>query len=127
MWSRISPDGRWLAYTSDESGRDEIYVRHFPQSKRRSSLSVEGGRCPVWSRDGKEIFYLEGTRMIAVSVQAGAEFSAGRPVVLFERPELTIGPSFDVMEDGFLMVQRDPLSMLTEFRVVQNWVSQWKQ
>jgi Tol biopolymer transport system component len=125
---RLSPDGRWLAYTSNESGRDEIYVRRFPRSERNWIVSTDGGTLPVWSRDGKEIFYLEGRRMMAVAVQAGADFSAGRPVLLFDRPELTMGyPAFDVMGDGFLMVERDPLSMLTEFRVVQNWPSQWKQ
>jgi serine/threonine-protein kinase len=126
--SRFSPDGRWLAYTSNESGRDEIYVRRFPRSERKWIVSTDGGTLPVWSRDAKEIFYLEGRRMMAVAVQAGADFSAGRPVLLFDRPELTMGhPAFDVMGDGFLMVERDPLSMLTEFRVVQNWISQWKQ
>jgi eukaryotic-like serine/threonine-protein kinase len=125
---RFSPDGRWLAYTSDESGRGEVYVRRFPRSERNWIVSTGGGTLPVWARDGREIFYLEGRRMMAVSVQAGAAFSAGRPVLLFDRPELTMAyPAFDVMGDGFLMVERDPLSMLTEFRVVQNWLSQWKQ
>jgi hypothetical protein len=64
---------------------------------------------------------------MAASVQAGADFVAGTPVFLFDRPELTTGDaSFDVMGDGFLMVQRDPLSMLSEFRVVQNWPAQWR-
>ena len=66
--------------------------------------------------------------MMAVPVQAGADFSAGKPVFLFDRPDLTMGLEvFDVMADGsFLMVQRDSLAMLTEFRVIQNWPSQWK-
>jgi Tol biopolymer transport system component len=125
---RFSPDGRWLVYTSDESGREEVYVRRFPRSERNWIVSTGGGTLPTWSPDNKEIFYLEGRRMMAVSVRAGATFSADSPILLFDRPELTmVHPSYDVMGDGFLMVQRDPLSMLTEFRVVQNWLSQWKQ
>jgi Tol biopolymer transport system component len=125
---RFSPDGRWLAYTSDESGREEVYVRRFPRSERNWIVSTEGGTLPVWSRDGGEIFYLEGRRMMAVNVAVGAAFSAGTPVLLFDRPELTMAfPAFDVMGDGFLMVQRDPLSTLTAFHVVQTWASQSKQ
>src|SRR6185503_1362142 len=117
---RLSPDGKWLVYDSDESGRNEVYVRRFPHSERNWMVSTGGGTLPVWSRDGKEIFYLEGRKMMAVSVQAGSGFSAGKPTLLFDRPELTMAfPAFDVMGDGFLMVERDPLSMLTEFRVVQ--------
>jgi serine/threonine protein kinase len=123
--ARFSPDGKWLVYASNESGRDEICVRRFPRSERTWIVSAEGGTLPVWSRDGKEIFYLEGRRMMAAKVQAGSDFSAGTPVLLFDRPDLTMAhPAFDVMDDGFLMVQRDPLSMLTEFRVVQNWNGQ---
>jgi hypothetical protein len=91
-------------------------------------VSTARGMLPVWSRDGKEIFYVEGRRMMVVSIQAGAEFSTGKPVFLFDRPELTMAhPAFDVMADGLLMIQRDPLSMLTEFRVVQNKFTQQKQ
>jgi Tol biopolymer transport system component len=119
--ARLSPDGRWLAYVSNESGRDEVYVRGFLSSERRWVVSTAGGILPVWSRDGKEIFYLEGRKMMSVSIQqAGAELSTGRPVFLFDRPELTMGyPAFDVLGNTFVMVQRDRLSMLTEFRVVQ--------
>ena len=125
---RFSPDGKWIVYSSDESGRSEIYVRRFPQSDRNWIVSTGGGTLPAWSHDGKEIFYLEGRKMMAVKVLAGAQFSASKPALLFDRPELTMAnPAFDVMGDGFLMVQRDPLSMLTEFRVVQNWPSQWKR
>jgi Tol biopolymer transport system component/predicted Ser/Thr protein kinase len=124
---RFSPDGKWLVYTSDESGRREVYVRRFPRSEGHWIVSTDGGALPVWSRDSKEIFYMEGRRMMAVSVQADAAFSAGKPALLFDRPDLTMAyPAFDVMGDDFLMVERDPLSMLTEFRVVQNWVRQEK-
>jgi eukaryotic-like serine/threonine-protein kinase len=126
--ARFSADGRWLTYASEETGRSEIYIRHFLNSDGKRIVSTNGGRFPVWSRDGREIFYLEGIRMMAVRVTAGGPFSAATPVFLFERPELAGGyPSFDVLDDGFLMVQRDPLSMLTEFRMVQNWPTQWNQ
>ena len=119
--ARVSPDGRWLAYVSDETGRDEVFVRRFPVSERKWIVSTEGGTSPVWSRDGKEIFYLEGRRMMAATVQASMKISIGKAVFLFDRPELTMAfPAYDVLREGFVMVERDPLSMLTEFRVVQN-------
>jgi Tol biopolymer transport system component/predicted Ser/Thr protein kinase len=121
---RLSPDGRWLAYASDESGGQEVYVQSFPARGTKSLISSRGGRSHVWSLDGKELFYLEDTRMMAVPVTIGKGFSAGQSRLLFDRKDTTVGGSFqfDVTFDGFIMVQRDPLSMLTEFRVVLNWL-----
>ena len=124
-YSKISPNGRWLAYISNQSGRYEVYVQRFPEGGRSWAVSAEGGRFPVWSRDGKELFFIEGNRMMVAPVQTGDEFTAGRPVFLFARPDLTAGESlFDVMGNDFVMVQRDPLSMLSEFRVVQNFLAE---
>jgi hypothetical protein len=121
----VSPDGRWLAYSSDESGAQEIYVQRLPVLGKKRLISSRGGRYPVWSRDGKELFYLEDARMMAVPVTTGEEFSAGQPRLLFERKDITVGAfPFDATNDGFIMVQRDPLSMLTEFRVVLNWLDE---
>jgi serine/threonine-protein kinase len=123
--SRLSPDGRWLAYASDESGAHEVYVQSFPALARKRMISSRGGRFPVWSLDGKELFYIEGTRLMAVPLSVGEALSAGQPRMLFDRKDTTVGAfTFDAAADGFVMVQRDPLSMLTEFRVVLNWLAE---
>jgi serine/threonine-protein kinase len=108
----ISPDGKWLAYLSNESGRPEIYVRPFddPMS-RRTPVSVDGASVPVWSRNGKELFWrgADGASMYVADVRTGATFSAGEPRLLFSRSEYVweyFARSFDVSLDGqrFLMV-----------------------
>jgi eukaryotic-like serine/threonine-protein kinase len=107
----LSPDGNWLAYESNESGRFEIYVRPFPAvDTGRWAISANGGERPVWSRDGRELFYLDPKRrLMAVAIRPGASFSAGSPQVVFERPyALTSGGRvYDVSPDGrrFLMIK----------------------
>ncbi len=82
----VSPDGRWMAYRSNVSGRDEIYVERYPELGNRQQISTGGGRIPLWSRDGRELFFgsLDGRQMLAVPVQSGTTLVAGRPQVLFE-------------------------------------------
>jgi Tol biopolymer transport system component len=75
----FSPDGRFLAYQSDESGRDEVYVRAFPGPGGRWQVSTEGGTEPRWSGNGSEIFYRARRRLYAVKIDTSAGFSAGRP------------------------------------------------
>ena len=84
----LSPDGKWIAYQSNESGRDEIYVRALPVSRRRTLADLDRrGTRPVWARNGRELFYLDGTlHLVAVPVQAGATFNSGSPAILFELP-----------------------------------------
>jgi Tol biopolymer transport system component len=83
--SVFSPDGRWVAYTSDESGRPEVYVRAFPHPGGKIQISTHGGDKPIWRSDGKEILYLAPDRKImSVAIRPGAEFSAGLPEALFE-------------------------------------------
>jgi serine/threonine-protein kinase len=124
MAADVSPNGRWLAYASDESGRPEVYVRGFPEGSRRWTISTQGGAGPRWSRDGKELFYLEGKRVMAVPVSTEGEFSAGKADFLFEWPDMLTGDAdYDVLNDGFVFVRRDPLAQLSEFRVIQNWVA----
>ena len=120
--ARFSPDGRWLAYTSEESGKNEIYVAAFPGPGARWQISTEGGAQPRWRRDGKELFYLSSDlRLMSVEIQAsGATLEPGVPKVLFEPHPL---PTFyDAAADGqrFLMVssgveQSPPITLL------QNW------
>lgn len=125
LWADISPNGRWLTYASAESGHNEVYVRGFPEGSRRWAVSTQGGRDPKWSRDGKELFYVEGTRMMAVPVRTEGEFSSGRAQFLFERRDTLANDDadYDILDDGFVIVQRDPLAQMSEFRVIQNWVS----
>jgi serine/threonine-protein kinase len=86
IWPDISPDGRWIAYSSDESGRHEVYVRPYPLEARRWQVSDNGGGQPHWSQDGRELFYRTGSGIMAVpvNVHEGA-FDAGKPVSLFEQ------------------------------------------
>jgi Tol biopolymer transport system component len=107
----ISPDGRWIAYDSDESGRREIYVRPFPAVDRgRWLISSEGGSDPLWSRSGRELFFMTAaSRMVAVPVPAGPGFTYGKPQSLFDATAYNQSTSrpFDISVDGkrFLMVK----------------------
>ena len=84
---RLSPDGRWMAYASDESGRSEVYVRAFPTPGARSQISTDGRQRSRWRRDGKELFYQSADRMLmAATVKADASFTVGAPRALFKMP-----------------------------------------
>ena len=99
---RLSPDGRYIAYASNESGQDEIYVQPFPERGRRATVSNNSGQQPRWSPDGRELFYVEGTTLTAVSVDTGTTFSARSRTPLFEHPSLgrSFYPQYDVSADG---------------------------
>ena len=89
----LSPDGRWLAYQSDESGHYEIYVRPFPAVERaRVQVSTGGGSSARWSADGREIFYFDGSNLVAVPVSGGASFTAGRATPLFDASRFARAP-----------------------------------
>src|SRR5262249_9638205 len=105
----FSPSGRYIAYQSTESGRSEIYVRPFPGPGGKTQVSTEGGIEPVWSRDGKELFYRQGDKLMAVDVHTESTFTAGVSRKLFEGhyvPSVTGGAGYDVSPEGtrFLMV-----------------------
>lgn len=125
----LSPDGRWLAYQSDESGRFEVYVRPFPHVQRaRWQVSTRGGSSPMWRRDGRELFFAGGGALMSAAIEAGESFKAGRPQRLFEvgGAEDRLGPLFDLEPDGsrFLVLRtrelRDPA--MNDVRLVQGWV-----
>ena len=99
--ARFSPDGHWLAYVSDESGRNEIYLRAFPQAGPRIQISAEGGTAPVWSRSGRELFFRNGDQLFGVSMTLGAQAVAGKPQVLFSKliAEDASGPAYDIIAD----------------------------
>lgn len=120
---RISPDGRYLAYESRESGRIEVFVGSFPDgTKLRRKISARGGRGPQWSPDGKELFYLHGATLMAVSVQpAGGEITLGIPQELFSSADLSLGfaPSLDGQRLLTIMPVSEPPSPAVH--VVENW------
>ncbi|MGI8703221.1 MAG: TolB family protein, partial [Candidatus Limnocylindrales bacterium] len=129
----VSPDGRWLAYASEESGIFEIYVRPFPDAaSARWQVSAAGGTDPVWSRSGRELFYLSAqNEMTSVEVTPGAGFSISPPKRLFSTaPYSPVPPvpSFDVSPDGkrFLLLRETTPTDRNELIVVQNWVEEMK-
>lgn len=107
----FSPDGRWLAYTSDESGRFEVYVRPYPGPGEKYAISTGGGQEPVWSRDGRELFFRNGDQMLSVTLTTTPAFAATRPRLLFTgyyvRGGVTDRTNYDVAPDGehFVMLQ----------------------
>jgi len=124
----FSPDGHWVAYQSDESGRFEIYVRGFPSGVVKP-ISSEGGTEPVWAPDGRELFYRNGRRMMAVAVASSAQhFKVSRPVLLFEGPYSLnrLISNYAVAPDSgrFLMVKPVNPTDTTELRVVRNWLKE---
>ncbi|MDQ3417834.1 MAG: hypothetical protein M3541_03485 [Acidobacteriota bacterium] len=127
---KVSPDGRWLAYQTTESGQLEVYARPFPGPGPRIPVSAGGGDSPLWSRDGRELFYTKGDSMMAVNVAAGSTLSVSPPRALFAgryRPNLNTITAFDVSSDGrrFIRVQQvQPDRPVTRIEVVLNWAQQ---
>jgi len=134
MYPEFSPDRRWIAYSSDESKRLEIYVRPFPGPGMKHQVSSQGGIQPLWARNGKQLFYRWQDQVWAVDVRADGGLSTGKPRLLFERPGYGQGApirSYDLSQDGqrFLMVkleQRKP-TPVTEMILVQNWFEELRQ
>ena len=134
--AEISPDGRWLAYQGNASGQDEVYVQPFPLVDRgRWKISTAGGTEPLWSPDGRELFYRTQAALMRVPVETTSAFKAGVPSLVvagayFGGP----GRSYDISRDGqrFLMMKAridpdDPLAGLTQIVVVQHWLEELKQ
>lgn len=120
----LSPDGRWIAYASNESGRSEIYVEPVPGPGGRKQISTEGGEQPRWVRSGREIVYRNGSKMISVPVQIRPVFQSGKPVELFDRKFDRGGAvaAYDVTADGQTFVMtRSERENPTEVRVVIGW------
>ncbi|MFN7936898.1 MAG: protein kinase [Bryobacteraceae bacterium] len=125
--AQFSPDGRWVAYRSDESGRFQIYVQSFPAGSGKFQISSESGSHPRWSRDGKELFYLSGEQVLtAVPVKTTGRFEAGTPRPLF-RVRFLLGSSalaYDVSADGkrFVVIRNEKEETETHpITVVVNW------
>ena len=135
----ISPDGRWLAYQSNESGQDEIYVRPFPEvNSGRWQVSTMGGTQPLWARSGQELFYVapDGALM-RVAVERAPSWRAGTPAKLFENTYAWaisgfVGRSYDISADGrrFLAIKpaaAEQTGASSNLVVVQNWFEELKQ
>jgi Tol biopolymer transport system component len=127
----FSPDGRWLAYVSDESGRREIYLRQYADGERKISVSTEGGEAPVWSHDGRELFYAIGNNMMVVQITPEPDLIVSKPDRLFEGAYYmggNLGSKYDVSLDGkrFLMIKK---SENAEFELiyVHNWFEELKR
>jgi serine/threonine-protein kinase len=134
--ARFSPVGRWLAYVSNESGRPEVYVQPYPGPGGKWQVSIDGGTEPVWSRNGREIFYRSGSRMMVVETTMQPSFSAGKPRMLFEGPYFTTEfptttVSYDVSADGqrFLVVKQTEAASRSaeQINVVLNWFEELKR
>jgi len=133
---QFSPDGRWLAYVSDESGRREIYVQPYPGPGGKWQISADGGTEPAWNRNGRELFYRNGDKMMVVEITTQPGFVAGKPRMLFEGPYMQV-PSpqtinaYDVSPDGqrFLMVKESEQAQTapTQVNVVLNWFEELKR
>ncbi len=120
----FSPDGRFIAYTSDESGQFQIYVKPYPATDARWTISAAYGEEPIWSATGDEIFYRRGNEWLSVPVQTDPEFKAGVPQVLFEGPYINVPEiSYGVTPDAqrFLLLKQSELSPATRINVVGNW------
>lgn len=120
----VSPDGRWVAYTTNESGQWEVNVQAFPGPGGRFQVSVGGGVMPLWDRSGRELYYRSGNGLYSATVAPGPAFNITKRTLLFDAPALRsteIERDYDVTADGqhFVMLERaDPLEKLV---VVLNW------
>jgi Tol biopolymer transport system component len=119
----FSPDGRWLAFSSEESGRSEVYVLALRGGGGKLRVSIEGGSMPVWSRDGKELFYRNGRAMMAVAIDEDSR--PGRPRLLFEG---LYESTYDVAADGrFLMVKIPEERAPRQVEIVLNWFEELRR
>ncbi len=117
--ARFSPDGRFVAYQSNESGNDEVYVRSFPDGGGKWQVSKGGGAVPAWSRDGKQLFYSWLARLFAVDVTTAPAFQSGEPRTVYTMLD---GGEWDVAPDGrFLVVQSSAQNAAAPIKVVLNW------
>ena len=122
---QFSPDGKWIAYHSTESGRSEVYIRAFPSSAGKWQISNRGGFIPRWRADGKELFYVSADlKMMAVTIRASAAgVEADTPRELFAYLVPGLNSPYDVAADGqrFLLTERSEAQGGPPLTVVLNW------
>ena len=130
LWPSVSPNGRWLAYSSDRSGEAEILVEPFPASGVATQVSAKGGTEPVWSKDGRKLYYRADRYMMAVPVGTGEDLEPGRPVELFEdrfARTLIGNPNYDVSPDGRFLMIKAADNREGGLIVVLNWFEELKR
>lgn len=126
----VSPDGRFIAYTSDESGQYQVYVKPFPATEARWTISAGYGEEPLWAAAGDEIFFRRGQEWLSVPVQTQPDFAAGTPRIMFEGPYVNVDNlSYDVGPDArrFLLLKRQDQPPATRIHVVANWFEELKR
>ena len=129
---RVSPTGRWLAYTSDRTGQEEVYVERFPEMSERVPVTTGGGRHPEWSPDGTELFYLtlDGRQLMRVSVGTGATFDASVPEMALDGPFVASGGfrRYAIAPDAQRFLMMKPAvatdTLPTELNVVLDWTQE---
>jgi hypothetical protein len=140
--SKFAPDGHWLAYCSNESGKAQVYVQAFPGPGAKIQISSDGGTDPVWKRSGGELYYRNGDSMMAVTVSTASTFTASRPQELWKghyshgmssscgTPGAT-SSNYDVTADGkrFLMIKDDDMDRARsrQMIVVQGWADELRR
>ena len=139
---KISPDGRWIAYTSDASGWSEVYVRSFPDVDRgKWQVSTSGGNSPLWAPNGQELLFLSNENSVmAVAVETGPKFSHGTPKSLFRSSNvlvsLTSGTPWDISPDGRRFLMLKPVASTgaapaaigpRQINIVLNWFEELRQ
>jgi Tol biopolymer transport system component len=133
LLSAISPDGRWLAYVSTETGRNEVYVQSFTTGSRFAQISAAGGTEPHWSPDGRTLYYFqEPDQLVAVPIEAGAVFGAGRPQALLTGLtfwSLDSGQTYGLTPTGdrFIMMRQTSEHAAPDLRMILNWFSDLRQ
>ncbi len=123
----FSPDGKWVAYASTESGRFEVYIAAYPTPARRFQISTNGGEEPKWSPKGNELFYRNGQKWMKVDISLGSPVAVGKPENLFEGPFVNVpGYSYDVGPGAqkFLVLQEAGAGSSSEIRIVLNWFNE---
>jgi Tol biopolymer transport system component len=133
-YPEFSPDGCWMAYASDESNRQEVYVRPFPGPGMKQQVSSEGGSEPLWARNGKQLFFRRQDQVWVVDVRTDGGLTIGKPRFLFEKSGFNRAypiRAYDLSRDGqrFLMVKfenRKP-TPVTEMVLIQNWFEELKR
>jgi serine/threonine protein kinase/Tol biopolymer transport system component len=122
----ISPDGRWLAYLSDESGEEEVFVSQFPDGGKKLQVSLHGGSSPFWSQAGDALLYWEGGQLIEVPVKGGASVTFGAPRPLFSAVAAGLEQDLDLAADGrFLFVRRSNEDPHRGVLFVENWIQEF--
>ena len=132
LYGHFSPNGHWIAYTSNEAGgTNQVYVQGFPTSGAKWQISKDGGAQPRWSRDGKELFYVSAdSKLMVVPVKSGpSSFEPGVPRVLFDLHTRILFENFDISADGqkFLINNVVEEAAVSPATVVLNWTADLKK